>query len=46
MIPTTTTSSNTTAAHRSIVALKLPTKVPALIGLATGIVQGLTGNVR
>jgi len=43
-IATTTTSSNTTAAHRSIVALKLPTKVPALISLATGIVQGLTGN--
>jgi hypothetical protein len=30
--------------HRSIVALKLPTRVQALITYATGIVTALTGN--
>jgi len=30
--------------HRTIVSLKLPTKVPALITYAQGIVTGMTGN--
>ncbi len=30
--------------HRSLVALKLPTRVQALITYATGIVTALTGN--
>jgi hypothetical protein len=30
--------------HRSIASLKLPTKVPALITYAQGIVKGMTGN--
>jgi hypothetical protein len=38
----TTTTTTPTTTHRSVVALKLPTQVPALIALATSIVQGLT----
>ena len=38
---TTTTTSRT---NRSIVSLNLPKQVPALINLAKGIVQSLTGN--
>jgi hypothetical protein len=35
---------NTTKPHRSLASLKLPTKVPALITYAQGIVKGMTGN--
>jgi hypothetical protein len=31
--------------HRSLASLKLPTKVPALITYAQGIVKAMTGNV-
>ena len=43
-IVTNPASTTTSAPHRSIVVLKLPAKVPALISLATGIVRGVTGN--
>src|SRR5580700_5061891 len=41
---TTTTKPATKSAPRSIVALKLPGPVPALISLARAIVQSMTGN--
>src|ERR1700677_2066120 len=43
-IVTNPASTTANAPHRSIVVLKLPAKVPALISLATGIVRGVTGN--
>jgi hypothetical protein len=43
-IVTNPASTTANAPHRSIVVLKLPVKVPALISLATGIVRGVTGN--
>jgi len=44
---TNTTSTATTAGvttRRTVAALKLPTQVPALINVAKGIVQSMTGN--
>jgi len=40
----TTSNSNSTKPHRAGVSLKLPTKVPALITYAQGIVTGMTNN--
>ena len=34
----------TNVIHRAVAALKLPTKVPALITYAQGILKGMTGN--
>jgi hypothetical protein len=44
MTTTTTTKTATPTTHRTLAALKLPTKVPALITVARAIVQSLTGN--
>jgi hypothetical protein len=37
-------TTNNKSLHRSIASLKLPSKVPALITYAQGIVKGMTGN--
>ena len=44
MSTTTTSHSNSIKPHRTGVSLKLPTKVPALITYAQGIVTGMTNN--